>query len=1148
MKKILCSMFLAALTIFGATTCLAEEQDAYLIYVNNDFEDHSVGEDPNAFAWHYYDGYGFYSQEEDRITAIDNTEIVTLAKDGNSSNKAIKFNADVNDEKYNFSVREYQSSARAIFTYYPIKENGVISFSFMVEDATKAKSVNMGRNAISSRHITYVDNKDPGNGDSRYVQSESSSRNSSWGKIFKVADGKAYYTGNGTDVELGDVANNTWYDIDFIVDIPAGTGTVYYNGTSTEVSLPENTVNIYEIRFYLPTDAGDVWYIDDLRIYEADQVLEDSVLDAQWERYTDSSFYTGYEFEASRAANYDYMAFLKCDGKRFLVINTDRVFDGSHVIHLPAKVYYKGNDLMVPVSGMAELLGATSVTNTGAGDVVVDFGDKTLTFVPESDTYYVNDKPAKLRIPAEIVDGAVCIQIDVLFGLLGEDYTLQEDILWIDQPNEFDWHMPLALSGTELSGTSNLSLQDNIYKRILHMILYDRPTDTQIADAMLSSHPRIEFTAGSLATIKANLATDSKLKAFVDARIAAADTQIAKAQQTDDEGNLLYYANGEPMYVDDVVYGTGDDGKRISFGAVGDYVDALAGGYLLSDDTDKKAQYKARILHHFNYLKDPTLFKDWGIYYNSGLGTGSMAYGFARAIDWVDWEENEIAMIEEACQRNILDHALHSYTCTLNQFHHAFSYSEGNQALITNGGILLLATALYERDPEYYSDIIRGALRATEGGTISYFPNGEYIEGISYWRYASGPLAQVLKGLQTSMGTDWGITDVPGVLKTGYFPFMMKGATEANAYAFGDGQAEKADSQLMMFVASQTGDKALAQFRKTHQQSAGKTISDIANWVFDTESDTSPIYADDVYNVENSTVIMKTGVALTDTSVAFHGGANDDGHGHRDIGSFQFDMNGVRFAIDLDREDYNLRDKGHTDINKVEENYPTALYPNGYPYTGAHYYRIKGEGHNTVVANRSVINAKKLRDENGVFVNYDMTGTYDMNGSAKSEFIDMKFGEDESFAVLNMTETNDILSCAIRGVKLDKANNILYVQDDFTAKSETDFLWSMHTGVSTFSLSNDGKSVTLTSGSKKIKATIINDNGCDLKFEILPAEFDTTYGSDVKPVVETANTGKFKLAVRTPEGKNISRFKLTVAFQPDGSTAVPVYAPLETWK
>ncbi len=1136
MKKILCSIFLVVLMLLGAANCIAAEEETYLIYRNNDFEDHKVGETPRPFVWHYYDGYGFYSQEEARVTAIENVEIVTLAKDGNTSNKAVKFNADTDAPEYDLHpTRNHESSARAIFTYYPIKKNGVISFSFRVEDAAKEKAVTMMTNAVTSKIVNYGE----------YLDS-ASDLTGSYGRIFTIKDGKLTYNGNGT-VEIGNVANNTWYDVDFVVDIPAGTGTVYFNGTSKAVDLPANTVNISEIRFFLPRTAGDVWYIDDVRIYEADKVLEDSVLDAQWEGYKDSSFYTGYEFEGSRAANYDYMAFLKCDGKRFSIINTNRVFDGSIVQQLPAKIHYKDDIVMFPVVGMAEILGATASKDEATGEVVLINGDKTIKFVPGSVNYTINGKPSKLLYAAENIDGALCIQGDVLFGLLGATYTIDGEILWIDQPKEFNWHMPTDSNGKEIDGTSNYTLADNIYKRILHMLLYDRPTAADITATMKTVHPRIEFTAESVANIKANLATDGTLKKFVNARLEAADAQLAKAQQTDADGNLLYYANGEPKYIDDVVYDLGD-GKRISFGGVGDYVNNLAFGYLFTDDAAKKEQYKARILHHLAYTGDKTLFPDWGIYANSGLGTGTMSYGFAHAIDWVDWTEAELAKIEEICRRNVLDHALHSYTCTLNHFHHAFSYSEGNQALITNGGILLLAASLYERDPEYYGVIIRGALRATEGGTISYFPNGEYEEGISYWRYASEHLANVLKTLETSMNTTWGIEDVPGVLQTAYFPFMMKGATEAFAYAFGDGQSEKADSPLMMYVANKTGDKALAQFRKTHQQSYGKHMVDIANWVFDTEG-YSKIYDADTYNVENSTVIMKNGTELTDTSVAFHGGANNDGHGHWDIGSFQFDMSGVRFAMDLDREDYNLRDKGHVNINKVEQNYPKDKYPQGYPYSGGHYYRQKGEGHNTVVANRSVVNAKKLYDENGVFTYPGMMGTYDMVSSAKSWFTEMKLGGDVSYAMLNMTETNDIFDCGIRGVKLDKVNNILYVQDDFKAKTATDFLWSMHTKATTFSVSADGKTAVLTSsGGAKIKATIINDNGCDFKFEVLPAEFDTTYGSDVKPRVESSNDGIYKLAVRTTPGENITRFKLAVALQPYDSTATPEYIPMETWR
>ncbi len=1157
MKKILCSMFLAALIIFGAANCLAAEQDAYLIYKNADFEDHNVGELPAGFAWHYRDGYGFYSQEEDRITALDNTEIVTIEKDGNSENKAIKFNADTNEEQYNFSIRQYQSSARAVFTYYPMKENGVISFSFRVEDSSKTKSVTIGSNAATGSEINFAD-----------VDGTAGDLDPKYKRIFKIEGGKLYYVkcSGSTQVsqtEIGTVANNTWYDVDFVVDIMAGTGTVYFNGKATEVSLPDDLTNIYEVRFYLPTSEGDVWYIDDVAIYEADEVLDDETLDAAWDSYRNSSFYVGYEFEGSRAANYDYMAYLKCDGKRFSVINTNRIFDGSNMHTMSGKIYYQDDMLMLPIAGVAEAFGAEVEVSNVSGEITFTYDGSTYLFAPGSNVYNINGKPAKLLYT--VTDDG-CMQSDVLLGFLNAEYSIDRDILWFDTPNEFDWHMPLSASGNEITGTSSYTLEDNIYKRILHMLLYERPTNEEIAERMNASHPRIEFTKESLADIMSKKASDSDLASFINTVITAANNVLAYAQKTDADGNNLYYANGEPIYEGDLSYDIGD-GKRISFGGMGSYIETLAGGYLLSTDTSKKAEYKARIKHYMTCLGDATLFKDWGIYCNSGLGTGeSIANGFARAIDWVDWTKKELAWIEEMCRRNILDHAIHSYTCTFAHndklSHHMFAYSKGNQSLITNGGFLLLAISLYECDPAYYGPIIRGALRATEGGTIAYFPNGEYEEGISYWRYASSHLATVLKSLETSMNTTWGITDVPGVMETAYFPFMMAGRTDTNAYAFGDGQTEQADSPLMMYAASKNGDKSLAEYRKTHQKSAGKTIQDIANWVSDTDG-YSTLYADDVYNVENSTVIMKSGVDSDDTTVAFHGGSTSDGHGHMDVGSFQFDMNHVRFAVDLPREIYNLRDKGHYNMDTAKE-----MYPNGCAFTGGHYYRIKGEGHNTVVANRSVINAKELVYDSAAG-SYDRTGTYDMSGG--SQFTDMKFGDTESYAILNMTDTNDIFDCAIRGIKLIKTENknALVVQDDFVAKEPTDFMWSMHTTAS-ITLSSSKKRATLsqqyTVGSTKYTATIIADiiDG-DYVFAVQDAEFDTDYGDTLKPPLETPNepcvegctehdgncsttaTKYKKLVIKTPKGENVSRFKATVLFRKNTNTPVPANVPLELW-
>lgn len=1109
-------MLLVMMIIFGTVNCLAAEQDSYLIYKNNNFDDHKVGDKPSAFVWHpclseviVVDSV-FYDEDALRLAAYNNTEIVKVEKGGNADNLAVKFNAD----KDNDGVA---AMARALFQYYPMKEEGVISFSFKVDDFDTNKIVLLNSNIDTAREINYTDNEELFN-------------------FIKIEGDKVYY--NDDKLIAENIKTDNWYRIDFLVNVKKHSATIYFDGNPKDVVLPEEIFNISEVRFELPVveDGRDsAWYIDDLKIYEAEKLVDDEIINAKWKEFTDSSFYTSYEFDSSRQTCYDYMAFLKSKNKRFAVIHTNKLFDGSKIVELPVKFTSKDNQIIVPIRALAESYGANVEWDDSSWTITVSYNGKVLKVVPGQNKYYLNGVDKKLSTPVTLVDGYSYIRIDDLLTFLGKEYTLQEDILWLDKSDEYDWTLPLGTDGNEILGASRVTLEENLYNRIIRMCLFGRPSDEEVDTAIRTAspknqHPRIEFTPESLASIKEGAKTDPQLRSIIDNIFASADKTVGKPGVT----RVLH------------------DGKRAGYiGTTGEYLSILASAYMLTDDDAKKAEYKSDMWRHITHINDQELFPDWHMQQNSALGTGEGMYGIAHAFDWVDWTQEEKDLIVEMCKRNVFDHTLHAYTCNGHAWYHGICYGEGNQSLITNGGVLLAAIAMYEEDPEYFQDVIRGALRATEGGTIVYFPNGEYAEGISYWRYAGDRFPRVFKSLQTSMGTDWGRTDLPGILETATFPFRMRGAT--TAYAFGDAQAEDAIIPLMMFCADQTNNKSLAQYRKDKMGQSG-SIVDIANWMFDTADYKQglDVYDADVYNRNNSTIVLKTGWSLADSTIALHGGANNDPHGHMDVGSFQLDMNGVRFGMDLPRDEYNLRDLGHYNKARVNE-----FWPDGYPFTGGHYYRSKGEGHNTVIANRQVTNVQKTSSAK----------SYDMKRNGTSKFIKTEFSDISSYALLDMTDTNDIYESAIRGVKLDKLSNIIEIQDDFKAKTATDFLWSMHT-YANIEISEDGKSAILTQNNQKIKATIIND--CEYKFESLPAAFDETYGTSVKPPFETPNVvygdddpfyilhGKAcdvlsdarKLAVRTEKGKDVKNFKLAVTFQPyiEGNTPLVEYEPFKMWE
>lgn len=73
---------------------------------------------------------------------------------------------------------------------------------------------------------------------------------------------------------------------------------------------------------------------------------------------------------------------------------------------------------------------------------------------------------------------------------------------------------------------------------------------------------------------------------------------------------------------------------------------------------------------------------------------------------------------------------------------------------------------------------------------------------------------------------------------------------------------------------------------------------------------------------------------------ALHSDRNDVTHSHLDCGSFVYDAEGVRFASDMGQDNYNLYNYWQTS-SKIEKNRWC-------------YYRMRAEGHNTLVINPSL--------------------------------------------------------------------------------------------------------------------------------------------------------------------------------------------------
>nr|WP_260332812.1 heparinase II/III-family protein [Clostridium chauvoei] len=207
--------------------------------------------------------------------------------------------------------------------------------------------------------------------------------------------------------------------------------------------------------------------------------------------------------------------------------------------------------------------------------------------------------------------------------------------------------------------------------------------------------------------------------------------------------------------------------------------------------------------------------------------------------------------------------------------------------------------------------------------------------------------------------------------------------------------------------------------------------------------------------------------------LGFKGGLNGAPHGDLDIGSFVYDSLGIRWAMDLGKENYNL--PGYWDKGS-----------NGERWT---YYRKKAEGHNTLVINPS----KDL----------------DQAVPAYAPIIDMKLNnKNGGYGILDLTEAYEKDAIKInRGFNFINRDELL-MRDEFLLKQEGEVIWQMHTKAEP-ELIEGGKAVILKDGDKRLYVKLLEQN--NLVFEVVDAK---PYAKSINPTGQNENIGIKKLIVK----------------------------------
>jgi hypothetical protein len=237
--------------------------------------------------------------------------------------------------------------------------------------------------------------------------------------------------------------------------------------------------------------------------------------------------------------------------------------------------------------------------------------------------------------------------------------------------------------------------------------------------------------------------------------------------------------------------------------------------------------------------------------------------------------------------------------------------------------------------------------------------------------------------------------------------------------------------------------------------------------------------------------------------VGFKAGDNKFNHSHLDIGTFVLDALGYRWAVDLGADNYNL--------------------PGYFGRQRWSYYRLRAEGHNTLVINPSQ--------------------EPDQDPSAVAKIVRFVSSPDKSFAIADLTTAYvRHAEKVLRGVMLDRKRRFVLVQDELALKQPGEIWWFMHTPAEV-ELSDDGKVVTLTQGDAQLRAVLLSPENA--RFSVMDAR---PLPTSPDPSGQNPNKGVRKLAVNLREVKSAT---VSVALLPlrkgEEPRESPSPSPLDNW-
>ena len=839
-----------------------------------------------------------------------------------------------------------------------------------------------------------------------------------------------------------------WYTFAMAVDFNKKTYNFYVNGEMVLEKEPLYKRDMAELttcRMHMFNGTGDTdLFLDNYRIYEAKEPIDINSLPKP---------------EAKSAYPSDEPIIKLLSGFVGLNTKSGNIHYNGQKIWGEAVSVVENGEVFAPVRAIADAFGLDVSVN----DNIVKIGDD-ISLPMDNENVTVKGKAVKLSHTPYVKDSKLLIPLkSFVTDVLGKKYY-------------YDGKELVIIGSTLFNNEKSV-------QSISDYLLYARPNKEKIIDLYeketAGQRPRILMTADDLAGIKVKLENKDEIAVRAFEQIRA-------------NSEKLLTQPPENYYI--------PDGLRLleTSRRVLKRIEDLSMTYLITKDTKYADRAWVELEHVSKY-------QDWNAYTHF-LDASEMSAAFAIGYDWLhDYLSDEQKAI---MRKAMLDFGIipaynsHYKITTASGF---WITADHNWNTVCNGGTSNAAIAILddltdEKEIDLCYDTIVQSIRSLEYSMISFAPDGAWFEGPGYWSYTMDYAVRMFTGLDNAFKTDFGLSKVQGFDKTGEFVIHLDGMNGTNN--FHDAGSGHVNASMLTWMAKKFNDADLGALRYSAIQLYGFTPTLYDLMWFDKSYEEKIVTLPMDAKFAATEALAHRG-SWTDTSKMYlsaHGGATDVNHYHVDGGSFILDALGVRWALDLGGEDYNV--PGYFGNQRNE------------------YYRVRAESHNTLV------------------IDPDQSPGQEMKAFAPIVKFESK--PRGGFSSIDMTSYYPSkVSSAERGYKLDDNRKSAVIRDEVMLKGKSDVYWFMTTGEEVI-IEDDH--VILKSNTKKLRLDYLSN--VPVEVGVMDA---VPLPTSPNPATQNKNVNFRKIFIKASTS---GKYNLTVKFTPvdEADMCTPIDdTPIASW-